>query len=250
MKRFRYYLLIIPFVSFAQLNQTDAKGKKQGAWQKNYPGTSVLMYKGQFKDDEPIGTFVYFFESGEKKAELQHGFPGGKTSVFLFFPNGQLLSDGFYDHEKKDSLWYNYSEAGELISAENYKNDRFEGKRMVYYPEGQLLEGKLQTRVLEYYSAGLRNGAYKEYFYNGNLKLTGTYNAGQRVGEWCEYYPTGQVMAKVNYQRDLLHGWTTIYDRNGDMQKRTMYRDGYALTDKELKAFLERCKAQHLDPNH
>jgi hypothetical protein len=28
-----------------------------------------------------------------------------------------------------------------------------------------------------------------------------------------------------------------------------MYRDGYALNEKELKAFLERCKAQNLDPN-
>jgi hypothetical protein len=41
----------------------------------------------------------------------------------------------------------------------------------------------------------------------------------------------------------------TYFDKLGNTKKRVMYRDGYALTDKELKAFLERCKAQNLDPN-
>ena len=96
-------LLICCTHSFAQLNQTDAKGRKQGPWQKTYPGTSVLQYKGTFLNDKPVGTFVYNFESGVKQAELVHGLPGGSTSALLFYENGQLLADGFYKAEKKDS---------------------------------------------------------------------------------------------------------------------------------------------------
>jgi hypothetical protein len=48
--------LFFGFVSMAQLNQTDAKGRKQGEWAKTYPKSRVYQYKGQFKDDKPIGT--------------------------------------------------------------------------------------------------------------------------------------------------------------------------------------------------
>ena len=39
----------------------------------------------------------------------------------------------------------------------------------------------------------------------------------------------------MNYLNDLPHGWTTVYDKLGNIKKRVMYRDGYELTDKELK---------------
>jgi antitoxin component YwqK of YwqJK toxin-antitoxin module len=242
-------LLVCCTHSFAQLNQTDAKGRKQGPWQKNYPGTSVLQYKGAFLNDKPVGTFIYNFESGQKKAELVHGLPGGCSSVLLFYENGQLLADGFYKGEKKDSLWYNYAQSGELISAVNYQLDVLHGKSVFYFSEGQLLEQKLQIQKVVNYTNGKLNGSYQENFYNGKPKLKGTYQNGMRMGLWTEFYNTGEVLSKVNYLNDLPHGWTTVYDKLGNIKKRVMYRDGYELTDKELKAFLERCKAKNLDPN-
>ncbi|MFM7005642.1 MAG: toxin-antitoxin system YwqK family antitoxin [Flavobacteriales bacterium] len=233
----------------AQVNQTDAKGLKQGPWQKNYPGTTVPQYKGSFLNDKPVGKFTYYFESGEKKAEMQHGLPGGFTAVLLYFENGQVLADGFYKGEKKDSLWYNYAPTGELISAENYKLDQLHGKCVYYYKEGQYLEQKLQIHKKVNYTNGKLDGTYQEYFYNGKLKLQGVYQLGEKKGLWTEYYNTGNVMAKVHYQRDLLHGWMQYYDKAGNLQSKVMYRDGYALDEKETKAFLERCKVQNLDPN-
>ena len=37
-------------------NLTDAAGKKQGQWVKNYPNGKI-MYEGTFKDDKPVGLF-------------------------------------------------------------------------------------------------------------------------------------------------------------------------------------------------
>lgn len=242
-------LLIVCTHSIAQLNQTDEKGRKQGLWQKNYPGTSVLQYKGTFLNDKPVGKFIYNFESGQKKAVLVHGLPGGCSSVLLFYENGQLLADGFYKGEKKDSLWYNYAQNGELISAVNYQLDVLHGKSVFYFSEGQLLEQKLQIQKVVYYTNGKLNGSYQENFYNGKPKLKGTYQNGLRMGLWTEFYNTGEILSKVNYLNDVPHGWTTVYDKLGNIKRRVMYRDGYELTDKELKAFLERCKAKNLDPN-
>jgi antitoxin component YwqK of YwqJK toxin-antitoxin module len=233
----------------AQINQTDAQGRKQGLWQKNYPGTAVLQYKGSFLNDQPVGTFIYHFETGQKKAELVHGQPGGCTAVLLFYENGQLLADGFYKGEKKDSLWYNYTLSGELVSAENYKLGELNGKSVYYYPEGQIMEHKLQIRKVVHYSNGKLDGAFQENFYNGKLKLKGTYQNGVRIGLWTEYFNTGEVQTRVHYMNDLPHGWTLVYDKMGNVKKRIMYRDGYALTQKETREFLERCKARNLDPN-
>jgi antitoxin component YwqK of YwqJK toxin-antitoxin module len=242
-------LIISSFFAFAQVNKTDAQGRKQGPWQKNYPGTAVLQYKGSFLNDKPVGKFVYFFENGAKKAELVHGLPGGTTSVLLYFENGQLLSDGFYKGEKKDSLWYNYAPTGELISAENYKQDLLHGKCTYYYKEGQFLEQKLQIQKVVQYTNGKLNGQFQEYFYNGKSKQVGQYVNGERSGLWTSYYESGQIMTRVYYKGDLQNGWSQFYDKSGNIKSKVMYRSGYALSEKETKIFLERCKAQNLDPN-
>lgn len=244
------FFLILCWTSCnAQVNTRDAQGRKQGVWQKNFAGTAVLQYKGAFLNDKPIGKFIYNFESGQKKAELVHGLPGGNSSVLLFFESGQLLSDGFYKGEKKDSLWFNYAASGELMSAENYQLDQLHAKCIYYYKEGQLHEHKLQIQKEVIYASGKLEGTYKEYFLNGQLKLNGTYKQGERTGLWSEYYNTGQLKSKASYQQDLLHGWTNYYDKSGTQISKLMYRDGYVLSDKELAAFLARCKAQNIDPN-
>ena len=58
--------------SIAQVNQVDAKGLKQGLWHKNYPGTTIYMYEGNFKDDKPVGTFIYRYESGKVRAIIEN----------------------------------------------------------------------------------------------------------------------------------------------------------------------------------
>ncbi|MEY5001941.1 MAG: hypothetical protein RLZZ211_1977 [Bacteroidota bacterium] len=249
MKTLVLFLFLFGWSVSAQINQTDAKGRKQGPWQKNYPGTAIPQYKGNFKDDKPIGKFIYNFESGVKKAELEHGLPGGNSSVLLFYESGQLLADGFYKGEKKDSLWYNYAPGGELMSAENYKLGQLQGKSVYYFQEGQITEQKLQIQKVVYYKNGKLDGAYVENFYNGKVKIKGSYQNGMKSGLWTEYYTSGEVFSKVNYLNDLPHGWSTVYDKSGIVKKRVMFRDGYELTDKELKEFLARCKAQNLDPN-
>lgn len=243
-----FFLTFIGFSLFAQLNQTDAKGRKQGAWQKTYPNNSALLYKGTFKDDKPVGTFEYYFPNGEKKAVITHGLPGGVSSVLLYFENGQLLSDGFYRAEKKDSLWYNYSAEGELISTENYKNDQLEGKSTYYYKEGQVYEHKLQIEHRAVYQNGVLNGKYQSYFYNGKLKSEGQYLKGDKSGEWIEYTSGGLLLVRSHYKLGQLHGWVQTYDKLGQPLRKTAYLNGVELTEKQTSAYLEQCKAKNKQP--
>lgn len=246
------YIGIICFfwsVAFSQANQVDAKGLKQGVWRKNYPGTRIPIYEGTFKDDKPVGVFRYYYESGAIKAVIDNKPNNNLAIVKMYFENQSLMSEGFYRNQKKDSIWVNYNEAGELLSTEMYANDMLNGKKIVYYLKDQLEFGTLNVLSICYYENNLRNGNYKEYHPSGKLKINGDYLKGQRVGEWQEYYNSGQIMSKQRYKSDKLHGWSYFYDKNGSQLSKSMWRADNKLEGKELQEYLDRCKKNNVDPN-
>jgi antitoxin component YwqK of YwqJK toxin-antitoxin module len=159
-----------------------------------------------------------------------------------------VLSDGFYKQEKKDSLWFNYAQSGELMSAENYKNDLLNGKALYYYKEGQVLEHKLQVERRVQYLDGKLHGKYQSYFYNGKLKQEGSYERGLKQGLWSEYNSKGVLIGTMKYVNDFLHGWVITYDEAGQVLNKTLYLDGQKLSEKELTIYLSNCKARNIKP--
>lgn len=249
MKYITLLFVVFTGISFAQVNQVDAKGLKQGLWYKNYPGTKIHIYEGNFKDDKPVGIFKYYYESGALKAVVDNK-PNSKLSmVKMYFENEALMSEGCYWDQKKDSIWINYNERGELVSAESYIDGKLNGKKIIYYLNDQLEAGKMNVLSITNYENDLRQGNFKEFYPTGKVKLTGAYVHGEREGEWVEYYNTGQVMTRMRFKRDVLHGWSYYYDKNGTQLSKTMWRDGFKLEGKDLEAFLKRCKEKNLDPN-
>lgn len=249
MKYISIFFILFLGISYAQVNQVDAKGLKQGLWYKNFPGTKIHMYEGTFKDDKPVGIFKYHYESGSVKAIVDNK-PNSKLSmVKMYFENEALMSEGCYWDQKKDSVWINYNERGELVSAESYIDDKLNGKKIIYYLNDQIEAGKMNVLSMTNYVNDIKDGAYKEFYPTGKVKMTGNYISGERFGEWVEYYNTGQVMTRVRYKRDLLHGWAYYYDKNGTQLSKTMWRDGFKLEGKDLDAFLKRCEDKNLDPN-
>jgi antitoxin component YwqK of YwqJK toxin-antitoxin module len=249
MKNVLILVLFFVQVSFAQVNQVDAKGLKQGPWHKNYPGTNVHMYEGNFKDDKPVGTFIYKYQSGKVKAVIDNKPNSNLSAVKLYFENEALMADGFYRNQKKDSVWMNYSERGELVSAESYKNDKLNGKKVNYYLNDQLEAGSLNVLSVTFFVDDIREGAFKEFYPNGKMKISGTYVKGLRTGEWVEYYNTGQTMSRVRYKADYLHGWSYYYDKNGTQLSKNLWRKGEKIEGKELETYLKWCQDKNIDPN-
>ena len=235
--------------SIAQVNQVDAKGLKQGLWHKNYPGTKIYMYEGNFKDDKPVGTFIYRYESGKVRAVIENKPNTNLSKVKLYFENEALMAEGFYRNQKKDSIWMNYNERGELASGESYKNDKLNGKKINYYLNDQLETGEQKVLSVTIYMDDLRDGAFKEYYPNGKMKMSGNFVKGLRTGEWLEYYNSGQVMSRVRYKADYLHGWSYFYDKNGAQLSKNLWRKGDKVEGKELETYLKWCQDKNIDPN-
>mgnify|MGYP003309605133 CR=1 FL=1 len=69
------YIFVLVGCLFAtslwSINEVDKKGRKQGEWIKKYDN-GVVIYKGEFKDDMPIGEFRRFYETGTLHSVQNH----------------------------------------------------------------------------------------------------------------------------------------------------------------------------------
>ncbi len=250
MKNILFFIALI-FVghSFAQINQVDSQGRKQGQWEKVYPGTRVYQYRGQFKDDKPVGRFVYFYKSSKKKAVIIHADDGSRSEAFYYHPNGVLMSTGIYRNYKKDSIWLNFGPSGRISNAETYKNDSLDGMKVVYYVPEELSDKSRIPHVIYNYKNGALDGETKEYHQNGNIKQTGQYANNKKVGLWIEYHPNGRKSVEKRYKDGLKHGWFKVYNPTGKLTNTQYYYYGKLLEGEELKEKLRQMKELGINPN-
>jgi antitoxin component YwqK of YwqJK toxin-antitoxin module len=234
---------------FSQVNQVDAKGKKQGKWEKTYPESRAYEYKGQFKDDKPVGTFYYFYPSTKKKAIVVHDEKTSRSVANLYHESGVPLAFGIYKNQKKDSVWTHYGPSGKLSFKETYKDGKLNGKKTIYYvPE--LVDDKSQNvAMIENYVNDVKHGDVTEYFDDGTIKSTGKYENGIKVGKFITNHTNGKPMLSENYKNGKLHGYMIGYDETGKILGRRYYKNGDELRDKALEKWLKYCKDNKIDPN-
>jgi antitoxin component YwqK of YwqJK toxin-antitoxin module len=243
-------IIFIPLFLFSQeLNQVDSKGRKQGSWAKTYPNSRVYQYKGQFKDDKPIGTFTYFYESTKVKAIIKHNANSNRSEAFFYHENGNLMSYGIYRDMKKDSVWLNFLPSGRLSNTESYKNDLLHGKKVVYYVPENLEDKSRLIATIYNYSNGKLNGETIDYFDIGSVKMRGNYENDKKVGVWEYYHLSGKKMMLERYKNGVRHGWCFAYDETGKETGKMYYYYGKKLEGKELEEKMKQMKAKGINPN-
>ena len=247
----RYLTLVICLLSlslFAQVNQTDSKGRKQGKWEKVHPGTRVYMYRGEFKDDKPVGTFVYFYKSGKSKAVIEHS-ETSRSAGYFYHETGGVMSYGIYTNLKKDSIWVSWDKLGRLSSRESFKNDSLHGMKVVYYLPSEQGDKSQRPMTVYNYNNGQLHGDFKEYFESGKVKVTGSYENNKKVGVWESYHVDGGKMTLERYKNGVRHGWCIGYDKKGKEEGRKYFYYGRLLEGKELKKKMSEMKRLGINPN-
>lgn len=170
MKYLVFFLSFVGFASFGQINQKDAQGRKQGVWKKPYQSSSAFQYVGQFKNDKPVGSFTYFYESGKTKAKIDF-LDDGKTSYAkLYHETGYLMARGKYIDQQKDSTWVQYDDRGVISYQEDYKNGKLDGQRVVFY---EPTAGQYMVMEYSHWKNGVQNGEYKRYHPNKKVAEEG-----------------------------------------------------------------------------
>ena len=216
-------LLVVVFilsglVVFAQdENKTDANGKKQGVWKKYHPN-GMTRYIGKFKDDQPVGVFKYYYDTGKLQVKMTHA--GSGTYSNVYYETGEIKAAGKYENQKKDSVWKYYDKQGFKMSEEFYLSGKREGTWKTYYNTGQLTEEKE-------YSNDFENGSWKQYFSNGKVKLTATYEDGELSGRATYYGKNGLKAVSGVFVKGTRDGYWTFYEEDGrTVRKKEQYKNG------------------------
>lgn len=245
-------LFIAFFVFFASaqsINKTDAQGKKQGPWEKKYPNSKVTQYKGQFKDDKPVGTFTYYSPTNTVKVVIVHNEKTGRSVAKMFHDNGTIEAVGIYRNQLKDSIWDYYGPSGRQSMKESYKMGELNGLQTIYYVPEDPTSKILAIAKTSMYTNGKLNGDVIEYFQSGVVKSKATFVNGVKTGAAIVNHPNGSPMMKERYKNGVQHGWQTTHDHNGKEIGKKYYSQGELLTGARLTKHLQLCKEKGINPN-
>ncbi len=209
------------------LNQTDAKGLKQGHWIRKTP-QGHIMYEGYFKDNSPLGTFKRYYENDSLSSVLVYGSDGKSADATFYYQNGFTASRGRYENQKKEGKWKFYSskKADYLLCEEDYFHNRKNGLSVKYYPD------MTPSEKLNYIN-DLKSGEWCQYFPNGQVCLKANYADGQLNGKFTLYYDNGKPEFAGQYNNDSRDGKWIRYNSDGSVKKTINYVNGQ-ITNPEL----------------
>lgn len=243
MRIYFYLLLLLPSLLMAQnrplVNFKDANGLKQGNWKVRHENSQAIRYTGAFKDDQPTGLFQYYYPTGVLSAIMK--FSENKAYVTMYHENGNVMSVGKYLNQQKDSVWYVFSERNELLSSEDYLQDKIHGKQFLYYPV-VVNQGEIKVMEMYSYDSGLKHGPWETYYDSGHLKGKGKYKNGYKQGEVFYYFSNGQLDLRGFYKQGEKNGLWTNYNEDGSIGKEVHYRLGKILKGKELEQYIQDLK--------
>lgn len=241
------FYILIASISTAQLNHVDSQGRKQGEWAKPYDGVKVYQYKGQFKNDRPVGKFTYFYKSSKVKAVIKHS-ESNRSEAYLYHENGSLMSYGIFRNQKKDSVWLNFGPSQRLSNTETFKKGVLQGQKVVFYVPADPMDKSRRAAAVYNYEDGLLDGEMKELFENQTIKVKGQYQKNKKIGKWYSYNPNGKKMMLNRYNdRGQRHGYCNAYDNDGKLANRVFYYYGNVLEGEKLIAKLEQLKELKID---
>jgi antitoxin component YwqK of YwqJK toxin-antitoxin module len=209
------------------LNQSDAKGLKQGHWIKKSPNGHI-QYEGYFKDNLPVGTFKRYYENDTLMSVLIYSADGKSADATFYHQNGFPASKGKYTNQLKEGKWKFYSAyiANYLVCEEEYLNNKKNGLSVKYYPDKKPCEKLL-------YANDIKSGEWYQYFPNGKVCLMGTYKNGELNGKFVIYYDNGKPEFEGQYNYDARDGKWVRYNKDGSVKKTINYVLGQA-TNPEL----------------
>ncbi len=150
-----------------------------------------------------------------------------------FYPNGQLFVEGRFRRGRQQGEWTYYFDNGKINRKATFDKGQPEGPREIYRADGTLAAkrdfrdgkrhgewttydetGKQPLRE-EHYVDGQRDGVWKYWYPDGQLKQEIRFEDGKREGKSAEWNEQGQPRLEANFGDDKLHGTTTRWFPDG-----------------------------------
>jgi|GEM_PF-3556282 len=186
-------------------------GEKQGDWEWHHPN-GQLAYREIFQSDKHV----------DGPWRSQH-------------PNGADSLTGSYANGRKEGIWTATHTNGKMKSKTLFKFGMPSGDFVEFYANGnKSREGAFGESTADV-KRGREEGAWKEWWENGQLMRTVSYDNGQMKGPCTEWYANGQkrfetifvVGAFLNSPKDeMMDGMTREWHENGQLMSEGAYMKG------------------------
>ena len=186
---------------------TLRNGKPDGYW-KSYNEQGVLVSEGNRKNFELDSVWIFYAPNGQKNSEItyQNGIKNGKRvqyskdeyvveffkwdtlvgKVETFFPNGSLKKTVPVFESKKHGMEKEFDLNGLVISVTQYYG-------------GVLLRREQINRTDNF---GFKQGNWKFFWENGNLKEEGSYYNNKKHGFFKKYDQDGNFLSVEKWDND------------------------------------------------
>lgn len=226
-----YHILVLLFIFLAGTVGAQSEIDPNG-YNKFYYEDSTLSSEGMMRDGKPDGYWKTYYESGILKSE------GNRKDFLLdstwkfYDEDGELKLMINYENGMKNGLRITYRE--KEIIAENFENDIKQGLTTYYYPDSTIY------KTINFVD-GREDGLAKEYTEDGRVVTLTTFRKGfvvsrerinrldaqgRKQGLWKFFHENGEVRLEGKYTNDLRDGYFKEYDEDGRLLATTKWVEG------------------------
>lgn len=198
-------------------------------------GPSRLLYRsgkvealGFYTNGKPDSTLTEFYESGQKRLEVQwhkglkegaftawdtHGVPlqqgtflhNEQTGPFrTFYPDGQVKTAANFVNGFPEGVVQAFDPAGKLVSEVTYQKHLPNGPSRTFWPNGQVKSERLLRN-------GQPDGPDKTWYENGQVASETVTAPGAKTGKLRAYYPSGKLQRESAYKSVTIAPTTATY---------------------------------------
>ena len=227
--------LVLLFSGFSVLsgqNLLDEQGRKTGPWKVEYKNGG-LLYEANFLEGKPVGEMVRYYESGAVRARMMFDAREDCSFTRLYYENGKKAADGWYVHQKKDSLWTYFSEFdGTVRILEPYQDGNIHGTVKSYYPSGVISEEVT-------WQQNMKHGPWKQYYEDGSLRLESRYENDMLHGPFEVFFPDSTIKIRGTYLENKSEGIWSFHDETGLEAYSIEYQKGKAVDQEKYLQMMQ-----------
>jgi len=198
------------------INRFDRNGLKQGRWKYFYDDGSLRM-EGSFRNGKREGFFKTYDQHGnlidiKKYVDDEEVIDAPEISAL------QVITE-YYETGVVSRITTLRNGIPEGVSRE-YNEDGTVAQAIVYAAGSIIGKGIMNEE-------GKREGAWEEYYVNGNIRARGSYINDFKIGEWVYYHENGQLEQKGDYDENgkPIGKWVWYYD-NGNLWREEFFING------------------------
>ncbi len=111
-----------------------------------------IRSEGKFENGKEVGTWKYYYKSGQLKEECEYKQGGFHGKTTIWFENGQMQHEGWFKFSLQDSLYTEWNEEGNIIAQGYYDMGVKDSVWNYYYQHGKLKNNPLTIMEMFKYS--------------------------------------------------------------------------------------------------